>query len=334
MYSVVAFVFDLGVPVLSGDDHKGVGTGLIVVGGIWLFLMSETTRNSWWLAPVVLCFVGFGMRVDGNKKLLAEEKARQWKKKTEQDALDFVEFCKKAKEGDLDAAMLVGDGYAYGKGTEQNRNLAGLWYYHIAQTGNPIAMFKSVDYILERDIEIENRNEVALRFLEQAVMNGVSGSPFALESMKRRANIQHSDEYIAFKSKIKKDQLPRTMDYIASCESEPEKLLLASLIKIGKLTPNTNNSLNGNFEVKLQYKIDKYRVDFLMNDWLIVEVDGKAYHSNDESFVKDRIRDQDLMLHGFTTSRFPASQIYKDADEVAVKVYRIVNSHQKSKTTV
>lgn len=109
---------------------------------------------------------------------------------------------------------------------------------------------------------------------------------------------------------------PEYSYYFDRCESEPEALLLSALIDAAILEPK-GGVLVGSIELDLQCRIDRYRVDFLVNSNLVVEVDGKAYHSNDSSFESDRIRDQNLLLLGYKTVRFPASQIYRSSDEVA-----------------
>jgi very-short-patch-repair endonuclease len=79
--------------------------------------------------------------------------------------------------------------------------------------------------------------------------------------------------------------------------------------------------------VKLQATILNYRVDFLINRKLIIEVDGKKYHNNEISFEADRYRDQNLMLEGYRIMRFPAKQIYREASSSAIKIIRAADIH-------
>jgi very-short-patch-repair endonuclease len=51
------------------------------------------------------------------------------------------------------------------------------------------------------------------------------------------------------------------------------------------------------------------RVDMLVDDWLVIEVDGRAYHSSPEQFERDRHRDARLVALGYTVLRFSYLQV-------------------------
>lgn len=51
------------------------------------------------------------------------------------------------------------------------------------------------------------------------------------------------------------------------------------------------------------------RVDLLIDGWLVVELDGAAWHDDDASQERDRRRDADLILLGYRWHRFRASQV-------------------------
>lgn len=57
-------------------------------------------------------------------------------------------------------------------------------------------------------------------------------------------------------------------------------------------------------------------VDLLVEDGLVVEVDGFAYHSDSSAFAADRIRDRDLALAGFVTARFTHAEVVESLPEV------------------
>jgi len=114
-------------------------------------------------------------------------------------------------------------------------------------------------------------------------------------------------------------------DFYLLCESEPELLLLRRLIDDFGLTLQGNVliSVDGTFIVQPQVKIINYRVNFLVNDLLIIEVDGKKYHSNDKAFEHDRKRDQKLSVEGYETLRFYAKQIYQELKDVIQMIARV-----------
>ena len=72
--------------------------------------------------------------------------------------------------------------------------------------------------------------------------------------------------------------------------------------------------------VLLQEKIGKYRVDFLIKTLggrgealLVVECDGHEFHERTkEQAARDRSRDRELSLAGYTVMRFTGSEIYRD----------------------
>lgn len=101
-----------------------------------------------------------------------------------------------------------------------------------------------------------------------------------------------------------------------SCDSEPERVLLKALVEKFELSSSQVCTYSGEIALSLQSSIENHRVDFLINDKVVIEVDGKAYHSNDQSFYKDRIRDQKLSVLGYQVIRFPAQQVYEDMEGV------------------
>ena len=54
------------------------------------------------------------------------------------------------------------------------------------------------------------------------------------------------------------------------------------------------------------------RVDLLAGSSLIIEADGKEFHDTSEQFEKDRLRDQNALLLGYTTIRVTWPQIRDD----------------------
>jgi very-short-patch-repair endonuclease len=58
------------------------------------------------------------------------------------------------------------------------------------------------------------------------------------------------------------------------------------------------------------------RVDFVFGERLVVELDGRAYHSDPEAFERDRSRDARLSERGFRVLRFSYSQVFERWGEV------------------
>lgn len=59
-----------------------------------------------------------------------------------------------------------------------------------------------------------------------------------------------------------------------------------------------------------QHKVGRYRLDFAIPDRLIgIEIDGYAYHSDKDAFVRDRARQRDLEADGWRIIRFAGSEV-------------------------
>lgn len=57
---------------------------------------------------------------------------------------------------------------------------------------------------------------------------------------------------------------------------------------------------------------------------LLIECDGKEFHSTSEQIAHDKKKDQAAHDHGYLTMRFTGTQIFKQADECAGMVYETV----------
>lgn len=58
---------------------------------------------------------------------------------------------------------------------------------------------------------------------------------------------------------------------------------------------------------------------------LLIECDGKEFHSSDAQKAHDAKKDRSALDHGFLTLRFSGSRIFKDAEGCAQKIYDAVH---------
>jgi len=86
----------------------------------------------------------------------------------------------------------------------------------------------------------------------------------------------------------------------ARAESPIETLVRLGLIRLGIA-----------FDIQV-WMLPHHRVDFLIGGWLIVEVDGKRYHVDEESFEADRERDALFASWGYRVLRFSYRQVIED----------------------
>lgn len=121
--------------------------------------------------------------------------------------------------------------------------------------------------------------------------------------------------------------------FLAVCESPAETAFLKAMIAAHSLEP-TNGALKcATFSLSLQSELPPYRVDFLMDDWLVVEIDGAAYHSSPEAITRDRARDLDLINRGFRVLRIPAKMVFTAPSESVKQVAVIFGSGKPVKAS-
>jgi very-short-patch-repair endonuclease len=62
------------------------------------------------------------------------------------------------------------------------------------------------------------------------------------------------------------------------------------------------------------------RVDFVIGDRLVIEVDGETYHADTDQFETDRTRDAALAAQGYRVLRFSYRQVMHRFDEVTAAI--------------
>ena len=72
---------------------------------------------------------------------------------------------------------------------------------------------------------------------------------------------------------------------------------------------------------ELQYEIPPYRVDFaLVDKKIVIECDGRDFHTSDEHRKRDKIRDEFIVKQGWKVKRFTGSQIYNEPYNIAKEI--------------
>lgn len=99
------------------------------------------------------------------------------------------------------------------------------------------------------------------------------------------------------------------------CESPAEVDFLRAMITRFDLLPELGSLRGGGVKLDLQVGEGRYRTDFLANNWLVVEIDGAAYHSSPEAIANDQARDQYFESLGYSVVRIPAKIVFRDPEE-------------------
>ena len=95
-------------------------------------------------------------------------------------------------------------------------------------------------------------------------------------------------------------------EFHSVCESPAETAFLDAMVLEFNLTPENGFLSGSDIKLQMQVPVGRYRLDFLMNKLLVVEIDGAAYHSSPEAIERDRIRDKFMTEEGFENLRIPA----------------------------
>ncbi|WP_240642072.1 type IV toxin-antitoxin system AbiEi family antitoxin domain-containing protein [Microbacterium sulfonylureivorans] len=99
-------------------------------------------------------------------------------------------------------------------------------------------------------------------------------------------------------------------------ESGPETLVRLMLLALG-------------CSVELQVAVDGVgRVDMIVNGWLVVECDSRAFHSGWREQLRDRRRDAALAALGYPTLRLTAEDIMYEPESVLAALKGLVTSRQ------
>jgi len=89
-------------------------------------------------------------------------------------------------------------------------------------------------------------------------------------------------------------------------ESPAEEAFLSLMIEHFDLKPH-DRALHGNgLTLRMQVETLRYRFDFLVDDALVVEIDGAQWHTSPEAVARDKKRDKELADVGYTILRIPA----------------------------
>ena len=258
---------------------------------------------------LALIIIGIGAMMiysesENKKRELQREQVKQ------ELAKKHTTLISNAKNGDIPAMLELAELYETGNEPHFKKDLRYTkhWLMKAAQTGDKVAFFRIGKGFHFGNSGFNKDLPRALGFYAQSLNAGHEEARMYIDA----TVIQIKDE--AHWAQYKR--------YIDLCESPPELTLLKALITVAKLKPQ-DTKLVGDITVIPQFQILRYRLDFLVNGTLAVEVDGQRYHNNSQAFTRDRTRDQELMLRGYSVVRFTALQVKRNPDAIARKIVKL-----------
>lgn len=111
--------------------------------------------------------------------------------------------------------------------------------------------------------------------------------------------------------------------YYRRCESPAEEAFLKGMIQTYFMLPSGNalrDIRNPGLLLEMQVEVENYRLDFVIDKWLAVEIDGATYHSPAEAVKKDLTRDDRIRSAGLDILRIPAKVVLERPEEAAGRV--------------
>lgn len=113
-----------------------------------------------------------------------------------------------------------------------------------------------------------------------------------------------------------------------ACESPAEYAMLVLLLETAADVVSIAAVYQVSIEPQKKLLDGKYRADWYIetgNRRMVLEVDGFAYHSDQDAFRRDRQRDRDLHIDGLTTTRFTAKEVFDRPDQVRADLWRVIS---------
>jgi very-short-patch-repair endonuclease len=104
------------------------------------------------------------------------------------------------------------------------------------------------------------------------------------------------------------------------CESPAEVAFLRAMIGTFAMRPLNSALVADGVRLDFQVQEGRYRTDFLVNQWLVVEIDGAAYHSSPEAIARDQERDHYFEGLGYSVLRIPAKVVFNAPAEAVQRV--------------
>jgi very-short-patch-repair endonuclease len=71
-------------------------------------------------------------------------------------------------------------------------------------------------------------------------------------------------------------------------------------------------------------------VDFLLEGFLIVEIDGFAFHSNRQDMLRDRNRNNMSAVNGYAVLRYMPEHVWFSPDQVMAEIRAVLAAHHRA----
>lgn len=123
-------------------------------------------------------------------------------------------------------------------------------------------------------------------------------------------------------------------DMRQSCESPAEEAFFDAMVSAYGMTAGPGCIAGDAIQLRTQIGLghlrigrgsawSQFRGDFLIDDRLVVEIDGATWHGSKDAMARDAARDEVIQAEGYTVLRIPASVVFDTPAEAVRRVEEV-----------
>lgn len=123
-------------------------------------------------------------------------------------------------------------------------------------------------------------------------------------------------------------------DMRLSCESPAEEAFFDAMVSAYGMTAGPDCIAGDDIQLRTQIGLGQLRIgrgsawrqfrgDFLIDDKLVVEIDGTTWHGSHDATARDAARDEVVRAEGYTVLRIPASIVFDTPAEAVRRVEKV-----------
>lgn len=127
-----------------------------------------------------------------------------------------------------------------------------------------------------------------------------------------------------------------------TCESPAEEAFFDAMVSFYQMSTGPGCIAADGIQLRTQIGLGALRIgrgsawrqfrgDFLVDETLVIEIDGARWHGTPEAKARDFARDQVIKADGYTVLRIPASIVFNNPNEA---IRRVETARQKIKVTI
>lgn len=222
------------------------------------------------------------------------------------------------KKYELPEVEIMNDKYR--ENTKDNKNPYAINHY-IAYSGNSgsnsifIKPFNKIDdfeFIYTKE-GVKSDILFTIEEIKEMLKTHTYEEVYFIQKQKHEKEKQEQlEEYRKIEDPIERQIKTKEVEIFYDCSEEVKSVIRAKNI----ISPLEQIILirlfNAPFSIKPQeLLLNKYKVDFLIDEDIVIEIDGYKYHKDEKQMLKDYERTRELQLAGYSVFRFLGKEVKK-----------------------